>query len=82
MQEARARMGDNGRVVIPAAYRKALGLSPGDEIILRLGDGEVRLMSRMTAIKRAQELVRRYNPEGRNLVNELVAERRAEAARE
>ncbi len=39
-------------------------------------------MSRMTAIKRAQELVRRYNPEGRNLVNELVAERRAEAARE
>ncbi len=82
MQEARARMGDNGRVVIPAAYRKALGLAPGDEIILRLGDGEVRLMSRMTAIKRAQELVRRYNPEGRNLVNELVAERRAEAARE
>lgn len=75
-------MGDNGRVVIPAAYRKALGLAPGDEIILRLGDGEVRLMSRMTAIKRAQELVRRYNPEGRNLVNELVAERRAEAARE
>lgn len=82
MQEYGVRMGDNGRIVIPASYRKALGLSPGDEIVLRLADGEVRLMSRATAVKRAQELVRRYSPEGRSVVDELIAERRAEAARD
>lgn len=82
MQEAKVKMGDNGRVVIPAPYRKALGIGPGDEIVLRLSDGELRLMSRATAIKRAQELVRRYIPEERSLVDDLSAERRAEAANE
>jgi vacuolar-type H+-ATPase subunit H len=34
------------------------------------------------AIRRAQERVRRYVPEGVNLADELIAERRAEARRE
>ncbi len=33
-------------------------------------------------IRRAQELVRRYVPEGVSLSDELIAERRAEARRE
>ena len=33
-------------------------------------------------IRRAQERVRRYVPEGVSLVDELIAERRAEARRE
>jgi hypothetical protein len=33
-------------------------------------------------IKRAQEWVRSFVPEGRSLVGELIAERRAEAERE
>ena len=37
---------------------------------------------RAKAIKRAQEIVARYVPEGRSLADELIAERRAEAARE
>ena len=37
---------------------------------------------RAMAIKRAQEIVARYVPEGRSLADELIAERRAEAARE
>jgi hypothetical protein len=34
------------------------------------------------AILRAQAIVRQYLPEGRSLVDELIAERRAEAARD
>jgi AbrB family looped-hinge helix DNA binding protein len=33
--ETRTRVNENGRVVIPASYRKALGIKAGDEVILR-----------------------------------------------
>ena len=44
-------------MVIPAEYRKALGIGPGDEVILVLEDGEVRILTRQRAVKRAQALV-------------------------
>ncbi len=72
---------EGGRLVIPAAYRKALGLKPGDEVLLTLEDGEIRVVSTRQAIARAQTLVRRYIPKGRSLSEELIKERREEAAR-
>ena len=42
-QEARLRVNENGRVVIPAAFRKALGIKVGDEVVLRVQDGELRI---------------------------------------
>jgi bifunctional DNA-binding transcriptional regulator/antitoxin component of YhaV-PrlF toxin-antitoxin module len=68
--------------VIPAEYRRALGIHVGDEVILRLEQGEVRILTPQQAIQRAQELVRQYVPAERSLVDELLGERRAEAARE
>lgn len=72
----------SGRIVIPAQYRKALGIKPGDEVILALEDTGVRLYTRRQAVKDAQALVRQYVPLGRNLSQELVEERRLEAASE
>ncbi len=72
---------EGGRLVIPAAYRKALGLKPGDEVLLTLEDGEIRVVSTRQAIARAQTLLRRYVPKGRSLSEELIKERREEAAR-
>lgn len=72
---------EGGRLVIPAAYRKALGLKPGDEVLLVLEEGEIRVVSMRQAIARAQTLLRRYVPEGRSLSEELIQERREEAAR-
>jgi AbrB family looped-hinge helix DNA binding protein len=72
---------EGGRLVIPAAYRKTLGLKPGDEVLLVLEDGEIRIVSTRQAIARAQTLVRRYVPRSRNLSEELIKERREEAAR-
>ncbi len=51
-------------------------------MILELEDGELRLFSPARAIRRAQEIVRDHVPQGRSLAAELLAERRAEAARE
>ena len=72
---------EGGRLVIPAAYRKALGLKPGDEVLLTLEDGEIRVVSTRQAIARAQTLLQRYIPKGRSLSEELIQERREEAAR-
>lgn len=81
MSETKTTIGEGGRIVIPAEYRKTLGLKPGDEVILILEEGEVRLMTPRRAIQRAQALVRRYIPQGRNLAQELIQERREEAPR-
>jgi AbrB family looped-hinge helix DNA binding protein len=77
-----AKVGEGGRVVIPAAYRRALGVEEGDHVQLHLEGDEVRIVSRAGAIARAQELVAKYVPPGVSLVDELIAERRREAARE
>ncbi len=78
MAETKTRIGVGGRLVIPTAYRKALGLKPGDEVVLVLDGGEVRVVSKRQAIGRAQALVRRYVPKDRDLSGELIQERREE----
>ena len=75
----RTRIAESGRIVIPAEYRKALGLQPGDDVIVRLEGQEVRVLSLREAVRQAQELVRQFVPAGVSLVDELIAERRAEA---
>jgi len=69
-------------VVLPAEFRKALGVSVGDSVVIELRDGELRLRSLDAAIRRAQETVRKYVPEGVSLADELIRERCEEAARE
>lgn len=78
MASRAARIDRRGRIVVPAEYRRALGLHPGDEVTLILADGEVRIVTRAEAIRRAQELVA-WRSRRRSLVDELIAERRGEA---
>ena len=80
--ETRTRVNENGRVVIPASYRKALGIKAGDEVILRMEDYELRITTMKRRIERAQRLVRKYVKPGTSLVDELIAERREAAQRE
>ena len=82
MQPVWARMDRNGRILIPAEQRRALGLRPGDRVAIQVKDGEALIFSQTQGIKKAQELVAKYIPPGRSLSDELIAERRAEAARE
>lgn len=73
---------DDGRVSLPEVMRSALGMKDGDPVILRLEEDSIRIVSLPVAVKRAQAIVRRFVPEGVSLVDELIAERRAEAKRE
>jgi AbrB family looped-hinge helix DNA binding protein len=79
--ETRQRVNENGRIVIPASFRKALGINIGDEVVLRMEDDELRITTLKRRIERAQRLVRKHVKRGTSLVDELIAERR-EAARD
>ncbi|PAX54540.1 AbrB family transcriptional regulator [Brunnivagina elsteri CCALA 953] len=78
MQTIKTKISEGGRVVIPSEYRKQLGLEVGDEVMIQLVDGEMRIFTLEQAVKRSQQIVRRYIPEGRSLSGELLEERRQE----
>ena len=80
--ETRMRINENGRVVIPASYRKALGIKPGDEVILRMEDDELRITTMNRRLERARRRIRKYVKAGVSLADELIAERREAAKRE
>ncbi len=70
-------MGDRGRLVIPAAVRAHAGLEPGVPLILLDTDSGIVLLRR----EQVADLVR-TDLAGLDLVGELLAERRQEAAEE
>lgn len=72
------QLGKQGRLVIPADIREALGLSPGDRIHLRLDGARIIMARPADAVNEIRALGRGKAP-NRSLVDELLAERRAEA---
>ena len=71
-----------GRITIPSEMRRQLGLSIGDTVVLDMSDDDVRLRSLKQVVKDIQAMVKPYIPKGVSLVDELIKERRAEAAKE
>jgi AbrB family looped-hinge helix DNA binding protein len=74
------KIGPGGRLVIPAAQRKELGLEVGDEVVLKAEGGELRVSSLKHRIARVQALMKKYNKRGESLSESLIRDRRAEAA--
>jgi AbrB family looped-hinge helix DNA binding protein len=81
MPAVRVKLNEGGRIVIPAEYRRELGLEEGDMLIVeRDGDG-LHIRSALAALERAQALFLAHVPPGTgSLADELIAERRAENA--
>jgi AbrB family looped-hinge helix DNA binding protein len=73
----RVKLGDGGRIVIPAAMREAMGVKPGDELICHVEDGELRVRSYADNLKRIQQYVSQFKKPGESVVDEFLAERRA-----
>jgi AbrB family looped-hinge helix DNA binding protein len=82
MVEARMKLNENGRVVIPAQVRAALGIEAGDELLMRVEDEELRITTLKRRIERAQKHVRKHVKAGDSLVDELIAMRREAAKHE
>jgi len=73
---------EDGRVIIPAQALAELGVDPGERVSASVVEGDVVLDTLDAAVKRAQSYYRQFIPEGVSLVDELIAERRAESERE
>ena len=82
MEHYRVQIAANGRMVLPASLRHQLHVEGGGLLIIREDEGRLVLESVDDAVRRAQALVRRYAPEAQGVADELLGERRAEAARE
>ncbi len=72
----------SGRTVIPAAVREQFGIKDGDQLIWSVRGDELVVTTRRAQLRRAQEMVRKYIPAGVSLVDELLADRKAEQAKD
>jgi antitoxin PrlF len=80
--ESHTRINENGRVVIPASFRRALGIRPGETVVLRIENDELRITTLRQRLAKARRLVRAHVAPTTSLVDELIAERRKAARRE
>ena len=71
-------LGQQGRLVIPAAVRARLGLAAGDHLQLHVEGTHLVLMRPTDAIRELRQLAGAL-PRRRSLVDELLSERRAAA---
>jgi AbrB family looped-hinge helix DNA binding protein len=79
--ERHVTVGERGRVVLPSAVRRELDLKPGTHMLLSTEkDGSLRLRPYRAVAEQNRGLLR--DLPGESMVDGLLAERRAEAARE
>ncbi len=74
---------NQGRVMLPAWWRKREGVNPSTDLCVAVTEeGALVLETREQGLRRAKAILRKHIPEGVSLSDELIAERRAEAERE
>ena len=82
MPSADLTVNEQGRVTIPAQIRRAAGIEPGAPLVVYVEDGRVVLETREQLAERLRrDVAAAWTGEG-SVVDELIADRRAEAARE
>ncbi|MDE0283588.1 MAG: AbrB/MazE/SpoVT family DNA-binding domain-containing protein [Gammaproteobacteria bacterium] len=71
-----------GRVVVPAGIRKALNIWDEQDLTITLEDDCIRLQTIDAGLKRIREIARHKRKRSGSIVDEFIAERRAEAAQD
>ena len=74
-------MGPDGRILIPVELRRELGFEAGMRLVARIEGRQLVLASQEAALRRLQERFASV-PEEVSLVDELLADRRRDAARD
>ena len=77
------RLEKSGRILIPAAIRRKLGLKEGEsELLLNIDEQPIRVSTRAQAVADFQRWAAGYVEAGRLVSEELSRERAEEAARD
>ncbi len=71
-----------GRLVIPARFRRAMGLRGRGTVVVGMAGDRLQVHTVDGALERLQRLVRRKSPDDGSAVDAFIAERRDEAERE
>jgi AbrB family looped-hinge helix DNA binding protein len=83
MEVYTTRLEKSGRILVPVAIRRRLGLSEGSQVIVKVEEsGTLQVTSRSQVLAQARDEIRKYIPAGRDLAEELIQDRRAEAKHE
>jgi AbrB family looped-hinge helix DNA binding protein len=75
------KVASNGRMVLPASVRKAMGLHGDAKVILTVEDDQVRLSPIGHGVSRAQALYREHAKQTRT-VDDFLSDRKVEAVAE
>jgi len=75
-------LGESGRLVLPAAIRREFGLEPGERLTVIGENGEIRILSRKMALESIRAGIIRKRGSLKGILDEFLADRRAEVARE
>ncbi|MBB6504707.1 AbrB family looped-hinge helix DNA binding protein [Sphingomonas endophytica] len=72
-----------GKVVIPAGWRRELGIKDGDSVIFDRDDaGAILVKTHEQVVREVQALFRPFGDPASSIVDELIKERREEQRRE
>jgi bifunctional DNA-binding transcriptional regulator/antitoxin component of YhaV-PrlF toxin-antitoxin module len=82
MSTFHVRVIDGGKIVLPPALRRKHGFEVGKTLVVEESPGGVTIRSLDDAVAAAQAIMAKVAPADRVLSDELIADRRAEAARE
>jgi AbrB family looped-hinge helix DNA binding protein len=77
----RVKISEGGRLVIPAAMRDALGVKPGDTLLLRLDNGSLRADTITSAVRRVHAIAKKYDTGIDNAVDQFLVDKREEQRR-
>lgn len=72
------RVAENGRIILPASVRKAMGLQGEAKLILTLDQDEIRLTPLRHGVSRARALYQQH-AKAKRTTEDFLAERAAEA---
>lgn len=72
----------SGRIVLPASVRQRWGVHEGDSVLVVDDADQVRIETAAESLKEAQAYFAGLVPRDVSLADQLIAERRAEAASE
>jgi AbrB family looped-hinge helix DNA binding protein len=78
----RSKIDKSGRIVLPAEVRGALGVAEGDSVLVVQDGKSIEILTPKEALRQAQDYFMKLAPAEVCMSDELMRERREEAARE
>lgn len=82
-QTKKVKLDSGHRIAIPAEFREAMGAKPGEVLLVTIErPGILKIRTYEALFRETHQWLSQYIPPGVSVVDEFIAERRAEAARE